>query len=478
MSAPPSLPPELRGELARCARAAVERGELAALCVELEAHPAAALAAFEAFASAAGERFYFEQPSEARAIAAIGAVESIEAKGSDRLERASALARELFARVHVASLSPSRALAPLIVGGFAFESATSGSREWSAYAPLSFAMPELAYARDGDIAFGCAVARALPGETADALALRLERALAQLARAIADAERALAREPASATAYTARPDRPHREFLAQIESARARIASGALEKVVLARSLEVETDVPYDLVSLLASLRRVHATTTIFAVERGESAFVGATPECLLRVAGERVQTVALAGTAPRGRSADEDAQLGRALRESKKEQEEHAYVASDVEAALAPFVVAIERAEAPALLALDGIQHLCTPIAGRLRRGSDGAPAHLFEIAARLHPTPAVGGAPRAAACEWIRAHERLDRGWYAGGVGYATADGGGDLRVALRSGLVHGARARLFAGVGIVAASDATQELAETRLKLRTMLSQLTEI
>ena len=114
----------------------------------------------------------------------------------------------------------------------------------------------------------------------------------------------------------------------------------------------------------------------------------------------------------------------------------------------------------------------------GRLRRCEGAIAPRLLEVAARLHPTPAVGGTPRDAAAAWLREHERLERGWYAGGVGFVGAQGGGELCVALRSGLVAGTRARLFAGAGIVGASVPEEELAETRLKLRTLLSQLTEI
>jgi len=132
---------------------------------------------------------------------------------------------------------------------------------------------------------------------------------------------------------------------------------------------------------------------------------------------------------------------------------------------------------EAPGLLALAGIQHLETRFEARLRSDLASRP-HLLDLASRLHPTPAVCGTPRVSAADWLRRNEGLDRGWYAGGVGYVEARGGGELGVALRSGLLRGGSARLYAGAGLVAASVPAAELAETRLKLRTLLSQLTEI
>jgi isochorismate synthase len=194
-------------------------------------------------------------------------------------------------------------------------------------------------------------------------------------------------------------------------------------------------------------------------------------------LAGERVSTAALAGSAPRGRSPEEDARIARALRESKKEQEEHAYVVREIAASLRPLCDELALPEAPRLLALDGIQHLETPVEARLRPALDPRPV-LFDLVERLHPTPAVCGTPRAAATAWLRRNEDLERGWYAGGVGFVDAEGGGEVGVALRSGVLDGSSARLFAGAGLVAASRPEAELAETRLKLRTLLSQLTEI
>ena len=128
-------------------------------------------------------------------------------------------------------------------------------------------------------------------------------------------------------------------------------------------------------------------------------------------------------------------------------------------------------------MLGLDGIQHLETPFEAHLRTRGVGRPSAI-DLAAALHPTPAVCGTPRDAALEWIARAENLERGWYAGAIGWLEAGGGGDLSVALRSGLVAGPCARLYAGAGIVSGSDPRAELAETRLKLRALLSQLTEI
>lgn len=187
-----------------------------------------------------------------------------------------------------------------------------------------------------------------------------------------------------------------------------------------------------------------------------------------------RVHGAAVAGSAPRGRTPGEDRARARALRESKKEQEEHAVVAREVRAALVDLCERVEGPESPRILATAGIQHLVTPLHGRLRDPAIG----VLGVAARLHPTPAVGGAPRPAALDWLARNEGLDRGWYAGAVGWSDLAGRGELTVALRSALLRGGHATAFAGAGIVRGSDPEAELAETRLKLQGALAALVEI
>lgn len=462
--------------------AALERaarpGARLALRVEVEAREGAALRLFE---SAAGgeDRFYWEQPSCGRAIAGVGAIERIDAAGAERFARAAERARALPGELTVLGAPAPVWAGPLLVGGFAFddEPQHGGGRLWNDFAPLSFVLPERLYVRDGDRAWLTVCAPI--GDEAVASTEALTSLARRTARALeaADVDDVLRRSPSRATRYTACPDRPHAQWLAGVEHAVAAMAAGELEKVVVARSLGVETDVDYDAAKVLAELRTAQRACTTFAVARGERTFLGASPERLVRIEGDRLTTAALAGSAPRGRSPEEDERLARRLRESKKEQEEHAFVVREIADALGPFCEGLAHAEAPGLLALDGIQHLETPFEARLRSGQEPRP-HLLDVAARLHPTPAVCGTPRPEAARWLREHEGLDRGWYAGGIGYLDAGGGGDLGVALRCGLIDGTSARLYAGAGVVAASSPEAELAETRLKLRALLSQLTEI
>jgi isochorismate synthase len=210
----------------------------------------------------------------------------------------------------------------------------------------------------------------------------------------------------------------------------------------------------------------------LFAIARGESCFLGATPEQLLRLRDGELHTMSLAGSIRRGETPAADDALGQSLLDSAKDRREQIVVTQAITEALGETCLSVRVAPEPKLLKLGNIQHLCTPITGQLASGYT-----IFDVIERLHPTPAVGGRPREAALQFIREHEQLDRGWYAGPVGWVNAAGEGEFAVALRSALLRGRTATLFAGCGIVADSDPEREYAESELKLKPMLSALTE-
>jgi menaquinone-specific isochorismate synthase len=242
------------------------------------------------------------------------------------------------------------------------------------------------------------------------------------------------------------------------------IRAGQLSKVVLARDLQARAAAPIDPRLLLARLAARYPDCYAFSC----AGLVGATPELYIRRTGGRVASLVLAGTAPRGGSPPEDDALGAGLLASAKNVEEHGYAVAAVRAALAPLCAELSVAPAPALLRLANVQHLATRVTGVLAAPAGGLPSALA-LAAVLHPTPAVCGTPRAAALQMIRDLERMDRGRYAGPVGWVDAAGNGEWGIALRCAAVDGPRARLFAGCGIVADSDPAAELAEAQAKFR---------
>jgi menaquinone-specific isochorismate synthase len=255
-----------------------------------------------------------------------------------------------------------------------------------------------------------------------------------------------------------------------VAAAVSRIKAGELSKVVLARDLHATAAADIDVRQLLARLAARYPDCYTFSC----AGLAGATPELLIRREGTAVSSLVLAGTTPRGASPGEDDALGAALLASAKDVEEHAYAVADVRAALAPRCRALEIDRRPSLLPLANVQHLATWMHGTLAAGHGGLadPGQLptaLTLAAALHPTAAVCGTPTAPAMELIRELEGMDRGRYAGPVGWVDARGNGEWGIALRCVELDGARARLFAGCGIVAHSDPAAELAEAQVKFR---------
>jgi menaquinone-specific isochorismate synthase len=241
-----------------------------------------------------------------------------------------------------------------------------------------------------------------------------------------------------------------------------RIRSGRLEKTVLARDLAAVAERPIDVRLLLARLADRYPECYTFSC----AGLVGATPELLVRRTGETIESLVLAGTIPRGADQADDVARGTALFTSEKNRHEHACAVASVREALDPLCAELKIPEEPELLVLSNVQHLASPVSGRL---SDGA--SVLDVVAAMHPTAAVGGTPTGAALGVIRELEGMDRAGYAGPVGWIDARGDGEWGIALRCAQIEGSTARLFAGCGIMGDSDPASELAEAEAKLRVM-------
>lgn len=248
----------------------------------------------------------------------------------------------------------------------------------------------------------------------------------------------------------------------RVDAARARCARGSgTRKIVLARAARslAPEGARFDPVTSARALRADALGSVVFVAGPGDGrVLVGATPELLASVRDGRLTTHALAGTRVRTPGSS-----GAALLESAKDRLEHALVVDGLRADLAPLCDAIRIAPEPRLRAVPRLHHLETPVTARLAAG-----VGLLDVVDALHPTPALAGAPREAALDWLRRHEPLDRGAFGAPLGYVTPDGGGDVVVAIRCALLHGAHATAFAGAGIVADSDPDAEWAETEAKL----------
>ena len=239
---------------------------------------------------------------------------------------------------------------------------------------------------------------------------------------------------------------------------------------MLAREVHVHAPAPYDPAAVFGVLREEFPSCFVFCAGRGESTLVAASPELLVRREGQRVSTLALAGSTRRSADPAVDDHLGEQLLRDPGYREEHAIVARRIERTLRPHAVWVTSAPEPGLARIANIQHLATPIRAQL-----ASPIEVLELAGMMHPTPAVGGEPLERAAPLIPALEGLDRGWYAGPVGWTDASGDGEFCVALRCALLTGSVARCYAGNGIVRGSDPARELAETEIKLQALLPLL---
>jgi isochorismate synthase len=392
-------------------------------------------------------RFYWEQPAAARFRVGVGASARIRTAGPGRFAEAEAGARALFARLRWEGDGPRIAH---LLGAFAFAPDGPRGDTWDGCPNAELCLPELSYSLED----GRCDRAVLVGNRWGALQPR-PLALSPPARGVVEI-------------CNGGPD-PYRR---QVELALEAIRGGRLDKVVLAREVHVASSSSIDAVAWLLALRERFPTCTLFAIGQGDAVFLGASPERLVRVHGSRVETAALAGTAPRGASRAADRALGAALCDSSKNGAEHDFVVRHIESVLRACCDDVEVAREPTLLRNRTVQHLCTDI--RARRRAE-APVSLLDLVGRLHPTPAVGGAPREAALEWLAAHESFDRGWFAGPVGFLQSDGDGEFAVALRSALLRGRHATAWAGAGIVARSDPEAEYTETELKFRAVLGPL---
>jgi salicylate biosynthesis isochorismate synthase/menaquinone-specific isochorismate synthase len=450
------------GRLAEAVQRARRHGEgvLAGLTVDLD--PATDPSAVAFASRRSGEPWFcLEQPDrEGAARAALGCVRAIEGAGPARFRDVAAEWRALAGE---AVCDAADGLAA--VGGFAFSGSREATPHWGPFPPASLHVPEVALVRRGDEVRMTVAAAVSPDDTPDDLLARIEARLAELRSAPLPLV-----DPSPAERAQVVGSMPPEHYEAAVARAVEHIRAGHLAKVVLAREVQVHTSVAHDGAAVFGVLREGFPSCFVFGIGRGDAVFVAASPELLVRREGLRAGTLALAGSTRRSADPAVDDHLGERLLRSAKEREEHDIVARRIARQLRPYSVWVTAAPEPVLVRVMNIQHLATPIRAQL-----AVPVSAIELAGALHPTPAVGGEPLSAAGPLIPALEGLDRGWYAGPVGWTDTSEDGEFCVALRCALLTGTVARCYAGVGVVRDSDPAAELAETEVKLQALLPVL---
>ena len=404
--------------------------------------PAAAWGSFSAWLPPQGARIV----GLGAAIELVGRVDSADFRRS---------AVDTLDRLRTAGHPSLPEIRPRLIGGFAFSPAPTRRDPWQPFGDGRLLLPRWTY--------GCTDEEAwlqLAIETPVGTSER-RRALAELAALDELLERTNEDGGPGTTPKPEPESEPSDEWTSRVHEIREAIDDGLVSKIVAARCAEMKLPRAVNPGRVLRHLVNRFPPCTGFGLELQGAAFVGATPERLVRRKGDEIATVALAGSAPPGE--DE------ALLERSKDRREHRFVVDDVVARLEPLCREI-RAGATRVVRLRNVVHLETPIRAQTREE-----AGLLEIVAELHPTPAVGGSPRRRAIEWIARREPADRGWYAGPFGWLDSSGDGEFAVALRCGVLTDDRAWLYAGAGIVKGSDPTAEWAETELKMAPMRSAL---
>ncbi len=417
--------------------------------------------------------FVLEQPDRgAAALAGLGEAVRLTASGRDRFTSLARRWRELAAGAVEDEQAPIGVRAgPIALGGFAFSPDGGASPAWAGFEPGSMVVPEVAIRRSAkDDGSEASVSLTLAAMLApdDTVPERLDALLARVGELC---ERPLPMlDPAPTERHQVASAMAPEHYEAAVARAKALIAEGELEKVVVAREVQVHAPSAFDPAAVLGVLREAFPGCFNLCVGRGEAVLVAASPELLVRREGHRVSTLALAGSTRRSADPAVDDHLGEQLLQNRSYREEHAIVARRIERTLAPHSVWVAASPEPTLVQIANIQHLATPIRAQL-----ADPIDALELAGLLHPTPAVGGEPRELSTSLIPSLEGLDRGWYAGPIGWTDATGDGEFCIALRCALLRGGLARCYAGNGIVRDSDPAAELAETEVKLQALLPLL---
>jgi menaquinone-specific isochorismate synthase len=434
--------------------------------------PAPGLSAAHFLRQALGRPRVFWANGRSRQLhAGFGIAAQLLAWGPGRFADIQSQASSLFADAHVYAADNALA-APRLFGGFSFSDDFAPDNTWAVFHPAHFILPHFQLSQSAGESWLTINAIITPDETLSETRDTLYEALC--ARFDALRESAAAETPlpnqAAAPLHLNYP-LPFQTWEGQINEAINTIAATPLEKVVLARVCEISSPQRLDIDAALAFLNETYQECTRFLFEpRPYHAFYGATPELLAHVQDDRLTTMALAGSAPRGKTAAADAAQRQTLLNSAKDQREHRLVVEAMCRRLAPHATEITHAATPEVYALGYIHHLLTPITASLT-----APGGVLPLVQALHPTPALGGTPRDLALAFIRDVEAVPRGWYAGPVGWLDHQLNGEFVVAIRSAVAQERRAWLYAGAGIVAGSDPTQEWAETALKFEPMLRAL---
>ena len=392
----------------------------------------------------------YERPEQGLALVAVGEAGRVAAPWGAGPSVLRAQARTLLDGPTGGDLP---GLHPRLLGGFRFNPGAAPSTPWQAFGAGWLVLPRILFVSSGE----SNAAILAPGAEAR-----------ELERLVQHASAAPVEAPTAALHIEVPVDR--QRWCDSVATIAAEVRAGAYEKAVLASTMTLAGDGPISVGRALGRLRSAYPDCHVFTMTSGDATFLGASPELLVSLVGGQARSLGLAGSTRRGADAAEDDRLGAALLASAKDRIEHETVVRAIRERLEGATDDLRAPNQPGLRKLRNIQHLATEITGHVRVGVD-----ILDLVERLHPTPAVCGWPADRARAVIAAHEAFDRGWYSGPLGWLDGAGDGEFAVALRSAVVEGERAYLFAGNGIMGDSDPQAEFAEVQLKFRPIAEAL---
>lgn len=419
------------------------------------------------------EKFYWNHPRKAISISAAGKVRELKATGKYRFQDISIQTEQVKNEIQAYTSYQHLMAGPLFLGGYSFNDHNVG-KIWKKFGGARFILPEWMLVEIENLHLLTLIIEKNHREADEIYQEVISRItdFLNLAGKLQYTEK-LEKKQVNIVCTHQKPE-DRLSWINKVEDAVRLIQDGVFEKIVLARSMSLESRCPLINTVLAHYLREAYPDCYNFLIQKdSETSFIGATPERLASFRDGKFTTEGLAGSIPRGRSAMEDASLALTLLKSQKDQEEHRYVVKAIGDSLQKYSKSIDHPFQPFVKKLQNVQHLFTPIKASIREG-----VQIHELISELHPTPAVGGFPKEKAVPYIHEIEQIDRGWYASPVGWFNLSGYGEFAVAIRSALLHKNRAELFAGCGIVADSDPDKEWKETLLKFTPILDALNQL
>ncbi|WP_027956472.1 isochorismate synthase [Halobacillus kuroshimensis] len=407
-------------------------------------------------------RTFWQSADNDLTMVGIGRASQLYAERTDRFQEVQRLWQKLMDNAVVYDDYQKKGTGLAALGGFSFDPGEADERLWESFPDSQMTIPAFLLTKVDGASYLTMNVLIFP-----------EDHLKQMVHQLLEQRETLLKSDTFEPLFpvvTSRKEIAPAQWKETVKKATEDIRHGKISKVVLARELRLKFQDAVQAASVIKELADSQPNSYIFAFESQGDYFVGATPERLAKLENRRLVSTCLAGTIPRGATSEEDEALGLELLNDSKNRQEHQFVVDMIKEAVEACSSAVSIPDAPVLYPLKNLQHLYTPVTAVLDEGYT-----LLDVVEKLHPTPALGGMPQQEAVSYIRQYERLNRGWYAGPVGWFDAKNNGEFAVAIRSALIQQDKASLFAGCGVVEDSDPQAEYEETAVKLKPMLTVL---